>query len=230
MTAPLPWSHTALEDFVNCPRAYYEKRVAKSVKEEETEAMRWGTRVHKIFEDRQKFGIEKSPLPEELIVHEIQMYNQEVMPGKLYTEEKVALNRKLQPCGFFDKEVWFRGIIDFAKVNGDIATLVDYKTGKPHNKYNQLALFALHTFVRHPEVQTVKVKYYWTQAVYVTGKEYTRATIPELWKLFVPNLRQYVEAFKTDTWQPRQSGLCKKHCPVLNCEFNGRSGGGNKRW
>ena len=219
MTTPLPWSHTALEDFVNCPRAYYEKRVAKSVKDEETEAMRWGTRVHKMFEDRQKFGVKKSPLPDDMQVHEILMYNLDMEPGVLTAEQKVGLDRRLNPCSFFDKQVWFRGIIDWMKVDGDRALVVDYKTGKVHSKFKQLALFALHTFQQYPEVNTVKVKYYWTQAVISTPKEYTRDQIPELWRMFVPDLKQYVEAFKTDTWQPRQSGLCNGWCPVTACEF-----------
>jgi hypothetical protein len=29
---PAPWSYSALEDFKNCPFAYYHKRVIKSVK------------------------------------------------------------------------------------------------------------------------------------------------------------------------------------------------------
>ena len=30
---------------------------------------------------------------------------------------------------------------------------------------------------------------------------------------------QYAQAFKTDTWQPRPSGLCNGWCPVKTCEF-----------
>jgi hypothetical protein len=35
----------------------------------------------------------------------------------------------------------------------------------------------------------------------------------------VPDLKQYATAFKTDVWQPRQSGLCNGWCPVTECEF-----------
>ena len=219
MTKPLAWSFSSLDDFTNCPRAYYEKKVAKSVKEEESDAMLWGTRVHKMFEDRQKFGLEKAPLPADMVVHEIQMYNQEILPGEFQTEQKFGLDATLQPCGFFDKTVWMRGIIDYVKINCDEALIVDYKTGKTHNKYKQLALFALYVFAKYPDVTKVKVKFYWVQAALTSGKDYTRDMIAELWGFFVPNLRQYMEAFKTDTWQPRPSGLCNGWCPVKTCEF-----------
>jgi hypothetical protein len=524
---PMPWSHTALDDFINCPRQYYEKRIAKSVKEEKSEQMIWGEWVHKQFEDRQAKG---TPLPVELTPHEEYMKRLEDMPGKAYTERKVALNVKAEPCQFFDKDVWCRGIIDYTKVAGNKALIVDYKglpvdtlistptgfvrmgdlcvgdlvhasdglaypvlvksqpltrpcfeitfddktkvvcdnvhlwslvdgtvvpvteltkaskipvahpvsmsvqqlpidpyvlglwladgkhtsaeiskpdeqiwsevsrrgyqigvntgktscvtrtvkgirahltnmglfrnkhiplvylqgsiqqrvdllrglmdgdgsvnplrkqvvfqntnkqlsddvkllveslgcrvnqatvtytgfgctgtayplswrprwfnpfllqrkaarvgvwgdgqswyrrviavtpvsdmttqcigvgspdntylctssrivthnTGKMHSKFKQLKLFALNTFAMFPDVFYVDVRYYWTQHQQATGEQYTRAMIPQLWSAFTPDLRQYVEAFKTDTWQPRPSGLCAGWCPVTECEF-----------
>jgi hypothetical protein len=28
-------------------------------------------------------------------------------------------------------------------------------------------------------------------------------------------------SFANDVWNPNQTPLCKKHCPVISCEFNG---------
>lgn len=220
MPKPLPWSYTALEDFVNCPKAYYEKRVARSVKEEPTEHTIWGTTVHLAFEERQR---DKTPLPPDLEHHEPLMKRLDAIEGDLFCERKVALDVNAQPCKFLDdeKKVWWRGVIDWTKVNRPArkATVFDYKTGKPHTKFQQLKLFSLHTFADYPEIDEVSCKFYWTKTQEVTSQTYTREQIPELWKEFMPNLRQYVEAFKTDTWQPRQSGLCYGWCPVTTCEF-----------
>lgn len=213
---PLPWSFTSLDDFVNCPRAYHAKRVAKTVKEEKTEAIIWGERVHKAFEERQRDGL---VLPPELEEHEPFMAKLDKLYGVATTEEKIALNRQGQPCGFFDKDVWFRGVADYKKVADRHAFVVDYKTGKPHSKFKQLKLFALHTFAAHPEVELVGVRFYWTKTATDTGENYHRYQIPALWKEFIPDLKQYAEAFKSDTWQPRQSGLCHGWCPVKDCEF-----------
>jgi hypothetical protein len=213
---PLPWSYTSLDDFVNCPRAFYEKRVIKSVKEEESEHMIWGNRVHKAFENRIKL---KDPLPEELQQHESFLQSLEAKGGRISTERKIALNQKAEPCGFFEKDVWFRGVIDLSIVHPAKALLIDYKTGKPHSKFKQLQLFALHTMIENPSVETVQVKYYWTQTGTTSGAEYSREKMRDMWGDFLPDLKQYATAFKTDTWQPRQSGLCHGWCPVTSCEF-----------
>jgi hypothetical protein len=213
---PLPWSHSRLKDFKNCPRAFYEKQVAKSVVEEKGEATIWGEVVHKHFEDRLRDGV---VLPSELTMHEPAMLWIEQLPGDLYVEQRIAFDTCGQPCDYWSNHVWFRGVIDVMKVDGNVAWLRDWKTGKTHNDFDQLKLFALHTFAAFPTVQVVKVEYYWTQTMSRSSHAYPRGHVAALWKPFLPDLRQYAEAFKTETWQPRQSGLCRGWCPVTDCEF-----------
>lgn len=212
---PLPWSYSSLSDFTNCPKAFHAKRVAKTVKEEQSDAMIWGNKVHKCFEDRQRDG---TPLPDYLAEHEPLMQELADLTGESYTERKIALSTQRKPTTFFAKDVWMRGIIDFSNVDGDGALLVDYKTGKQHSKFGQLKLFALHTFAEFPDVNFVTVRYYWTKTKTETEQTYMREEIPELWNEFAPELRQYVQAFKNDTWQARPSGLCRGWCPVTTCE------------
>jgi hypothetical protein len=217
---PLPWSHSSLESFVNCPRSFHATRVIKSVANEQGVEAQWGEWVHTQFQARQEHGV---PLPDTLLVHDWFMDQIAARPGSLACERKIALNLNLKPVEFFAPDVWFRGVIDFRKIEDRLAFVLDYKTGKPHNKFRQLKLFALHTFHAFPEVELVNAQYYWTKTQTVTKQVYGREEISELWADVVPDLRQYREAFATDTWQARQSGLCKAHCPVLSCEFNGRS-------
>lgn len=216
--SPLPWSFTSLSDFKNCPKQFYEKRVIKSVKDEQGEEQIWGERVHKYFEDRQS---SKTPLPPMLAEHEEFMAKVEDREGNFFTEQKIALNRAAQACTFFDKDVWFRGVIDYKKISlsQKYAYLVDYKTGKVKDNYDQLTLFALHTFIAHPTVDIVDVNYYWTKTREVSRKVYGRAEVKDLWAKFLPDLRQYKQAFSDDVWQPRPSGLCNGWCPVKHCEF-----------
>jgi hypothetical protein len=213
---PLPWSPSSLSDFVSCPRSYYEKRIVKSVKQDDTEAMLWGSRVHKAFEERHLNG---TILPPELEAHEEYMLKLTVLPGQHYVEHKIALDTKMHPCAFFAPEVWMRCIIDYLKLHDDTAKIVDYKTGKPHEKFEQLMLNALWVFQAHPGIERVEVEYYWTKTMTTSSREYKRSDVPGLWRKFLPDLKQYKEAFKTDTWQPRQSGLCNGWCPVTGCEF-----------
>jgi len=126
---PKPWSFSALEAFENCPRQFYETRISKRWQEERSEQILWGEQVHTRFENRQKYG---ECLPRELETHEPFMEQLDAMSGSKLTEHKIALNNKLKPCGFFDKDVWFRGVIDYGRLEQNSAYLLDYK-GLPVN-------------------------------------------------------------------------------------------------
>lgn len=217
---PAPWSYTALDDFVNCPRSFHAKRVIKIVKDEGGPHLDEGVRVHKAFELRIGDGTE---LPPDLARHEWYMQTLERYTGAKYVEKKVALNMRREPCGFFDKDVWWRGVLDFHCIhpitpNAHVASVVDYKTGKPHKKFKQLKLFALYLFAQYPTLTTVTCTYYWTQTGTLVTDRYERSQIQTLWSEFIPDLKQYVEAYRTDTWQPRPSGLCHGWCPLKTCE------------
>lgn len=215
---PLAWSYSSLSDFVNCPRSYYEKRIAKSVTEVRSEPMIWGEYVHKMFELRVKDG---TPLPKDLEAHEEFLLRQITYGGEQHVERKVALSTSLKPCGFFSRDppVFHRGVVDYTRIIAPKAWVIDYKTGKAHGKFEQLMLNAIWLFEAEPTIQEIEVAYYWTTTRTTTTETYTRRDIPLLWKRFVPDLKQYAEAFKTDVWQPRQSGLCAGYCPVTTCEF-----------
>lgn len=213
---PLPWSFSRLDAFTNCPKAFASTTVYKTHVEEKGEAVIWGQEVHKHFED---FLIDGVALPKELEEHEPFLLRLLQLKGQLTAEERIALNTRAQPCGYFDQDVWYRGCIDVKVIAGSQALLIDHKTGKLHKKFKQLKTFALHTFTAHPEVETVRAEYYWTKTRTKDGETYTRAQVPALWAEFVPDLRQYRDAFLTELWQPRQSGLCRGWCPVKDCEF-----------
>lgn len=188
----------------------------KSVKETQGEAQLWGEWVHKQFENRQR---DDTPLPDELAEHEGYMGRLKQLPGKHFHEQKMALNMRMQPCDFFARDVWNRGVLDFVAIEHHRAVIVDFKTGKVKPDLKQLALFALFIFHTYPQVTACYTRYYWTQTKAETEEEFLRSRIPEIWKKFLPDLKQYNEAFKTNTWQPRQSGLCAGWCPVNECEF-----------
>jgi hypothetical protein len=215
MPAPMPWSYTSLTDFKNCPRAFYEKRVIKSVKEESTEALVWGNQIHKAFE---LFVGHGTPLPDMLAEHQPFLDKLRQAPGVAKAEEKVALNKRAEPCGFFDRDVWWRGVLDYHRIHNRTADVVDYKTGKRKPDWVQLYIFAIWVFAKHPDVTTIDLHLYWTQDKQADTKLVTRPMIPELWSHMTGDLRQYRQAFHDDVWREKPSGLCNGWCPVRHCE------------
>lgn len=219
---PKAWSHSALDTFENCPKQYYETKVLKDRWPfVETTEMIWGRQVHKAFENFLLYG---TGLPLDLKVHEEFLAGFKAQPGELAGEERIALDTKLQECAYFarDVEVWYRGQVDARKRDRAAGTshILDHKTGKVKNDFTQLKGFAMWEFLTQPDIHTCKVEFYWTQIRGVNGETYHRE---QLWTELVPEfthkLNRFADAFLTNTWIPKQSGLCNGWCPVTNCEY-----------
>ena len=220
MAKPLPWSFSALNSFVGCPHRHYEVKVLKNFPDEPGEAAKWGTYVHLCIENFIKDG---TPLPDNAKIYAPQA-GLAISPSinsnmKVLAEQPMALNHKFEPCSW--KDGWVRGIIDLLMLGDTYAWAVDWKLGKVKPDSNQLKLFALMVFHHYPKIQEVYTSFEWLQFNQRTEETYYRAQIPELWNVFLSDLKQYAQAFRTDTWQKRPSGLCKNFCPVTTCEHCG---------
>lgn len=219
-----PWSFTGLEQADNCLRQFDEVRNKKRFPYEADSAEAiWGRYVHKAFEDR--MGL-RTELPLDLAQHEPFMKRMEAWDGFFFTEQKVCLSKQLKPVSdYFSRDVWWRGVIDYTKVEylAQRARIVDYKTGKRKPKEGQLIQNALWTFAMYPDIEIVDTFFYWTQESDIEKAcdrfVYGRAQIPEMWNKFVPSLSKLFKAYETESWEPRQSGLCYGWCPVTDCEF-----------
>jgi hypothetical protein len=216
MPKPLPWSHSSLTSFVNCPKQYYEVKVIKRVKDVEGEAAQWGNRVHEAFELYLRDGV---ALDEELEQYRGYLDAIKSVRGELFVEQELALNTKLQPCDFYSSDTWVRGICDVLHIQEHRALAMDHKTGKRKADSRQMKLMALLIFAHYPQVEEVKVGFFWLKTHEKDTDKFVRAQIPQLWLEFMPDLQQFRVAFENDVWQPRQSGLCYGWCPVTTCEF-----------
>ncbi len=216
---PKPWSHSQLDKFESCPKQYFETTIAKRWPFVTTTEMEWGKRVHRDFEHYLLHG---TPLPADVAMHQDFLDRFKDQPGDLAGEERIALDVDLRPCRYFgDDRIWYRGQVDARKRDRarGFSHILDHKTGKVKNDYAQLKGFALHEFLTQPDIHTIQVEYYWTQIRGANGETYRREQIPELWNFFLPKLQRWADAHLTDTWNPKQSGLCNGWCPVTTCEF-----------
>lgn len=217
---PKAWSHSALETFENCPKQYYETKVVNRWPFVTTKEMEWGKIVHKAFENYLLYG---TALPADIAVHEEFLASFKALPGELAGEERIALDTQMRACEYFDKRVlvWYRGQVDARKRDraAGFSHILDHKTGKVKNDYTQLKSFAMWEFLTQPDIHTCKVEFYWTQIRGANGETYHREQLPELIAFFAAKLHRYADAFLTNTFPPKQSGLCGGWCPVTNCEF-----------
>ena len=56
--AEFTWSFSSLKEYINCPKKYYEVRVAKNYVFKDTDATIYGKEVHKALEDYVRDGVE----------------------------------------------------------------------------------------------------------------------------------------------------------------------------
>lgn len=224
MTVKIPaWSFSSLKTFDQCPKKFYHLKVVKDFQEDQNaEHLIYGTRFHEAAE----FYIrDDKPLPPEFNYAKASLDKLKAMEGEKLCEYEMGLTENLEPCEFKDPNVWWRGIADLIILRGDMAFVLDYKTGKSA-KYadtGQLELMALAVFKHFPQIKRVKAGLLFVIAKEFPKAEYTVEQEPILWGKWLADHAKMRKAYETGVWNPRTSGLCKKHCVVLACPHNGRA-------
>jgi hypothetical protein len=219
------WSFSSIKTFDQCPKKYYHLKVAKDYAEDfNTEAILYGNEFHKAAEEYvggvvkeldPRFGYAKAAL-DRLIG----------MKGDKLCEYRMGLTENLEPCEFFAKDVWYRGIADLVILDREsgVAKVFDYKTGKSA-KYadkGQLELMALCIFKHFPEIKVVKGGLLFVVCNAFVKESYTIDNEPELWRKWMTAYGTLEKSYENDVWNPRPTGLCKAHCIITECPHNGR--------
>jgi hypothetical protein len=216
------WSYSSIKLFDQCPKKYYHLRVVKDVVEPPTEAITYGKQFHSAAE----FYIrDNTPLPPQFVFVKNALDNLKQLPGDKYCEYEMGLDENLDPCGFKDKKAWWRGVADLLIINGDEARCIDYKTGKSA-KYadtDQLELMAMAIFKHFPQVKRVRAGLLFVISKNFVKGSYDIADEGKMWEKWLTQYKRMKIAYEHDVWNSKPSGLCKKHCLVLECPHNGRN-------
>ena len=117
------------------------------------------------------------------------------------------------------------GIAALIILDDSLAWVVDYKTGKSarYADKGQLELMALATFKHFPEVEEVRAGLLFVVSKNLIRDTYYKDDEAKLWEKWLSNYSKMELAADNDVWNPRPSGLCKRHCAVLECAHNGRN-------
>ena len=217
-----PWSFSKIKAFEQCPKQFYHMRIAKDYVESETEAMLYGTAFHQAAEEYIRDG---TPMPAKFDYAVGALDSLKSKQGNKLCEYKLGVTKDLEPCGFTDEGVWFRGIAALIILDDDVAWVVDYKTGKSarYADKGQLELMALVVFKHFPQVEKVKAGLLFVVSKNLIKDVYTKEQVPALWEKWLADYSKLEQAFKNDMWNPKPSGLCRRHCAVTECAHNGRN-------
>ena len=192
-----PWSFSKLKSFNQCPKQFYHLKVAKDYKEKQSSAMFYGNQFHRAAEHYVKDG---EPLPKKFMYSKPVLDSLIAKKGDKLCEYRMGLTENLEPCRFSDRDAWYRGICDLIILNEEdkLAWVVDYKTSKNTRYADKYQL------------ELVKENY-----------EYSTAS--SLWPKWYTGFDTMKKAYETDVWNAKPSGLCKQHCVVTECIYNGRN-------
>jgi hypothetical protein len=215
------WSYSSITLFDQCPKKYYHLRVKKDIKEPESEAMNYGKDLHLAAEEHIRDGKE---LPGKYKFIQPMLDKLKAVPGEKLCEYKVAVRLhggKLEPCDFFAKDVYYRGIADLVILDRDNqeARVIDYKTGKSaqYADTKQLKLLSAALFIHFPDIKVIKAG-----LLFVVANDFIKEKYDSNFKLAYfeqirPTVIQLESAIESDVWNPKRNFTCKGWCPVTAC-------------
>jgi hypothetical protein len=210
----LVYSYSNLNCYENvCPYQFYERYIKKSIPFVETEAMRYGTKVHEAMEHR---IAHKKPLHPDFAQWEPFAVPFDSMPTKC--ELKVGITVDGNPCDFFDNaRVWLRGKLDCVASNEEKAYLIDWKSGssKYENRF-ELDIGALMLHAANPHLTKIIGSYAWLKENRL-GVIYDLTNTRIVWNRVSEVVKRIESDRRTGVFEKRPSGLCS-WCDVKACE------------
>lgn len=224
------WSYSSLSMFNSCPKKYEIIRVKKLVTDPPGKAAEEGTRMHTMIEEYlrdDKWDNELLPYKRLLtIVKEKKGVCEEGYHFKWITElgehpagTPVYEKRTLVRCEADDPNCWVRSYLDWHKIDGTTAEIIDWKTGKVKPS-SQLGFYAWLLFTAHPELERVKSTFHWINRSDQLSEWYDRADMERLFKPFADSLQQLEYCLTSDVWPETPNDWCK-YCPVTkeHCSY-----------
>lgn len=224
MSRVLPWSYSSLTAYETCPYRYQQERILKVTPKVVYKEADEGVKKHAAIEHYLKG---EKPLEDQDLKQLVDTTLAKLTTTNFKYEHKLAVTKDRQPCDWNDSDAYYRGILDVMYVDpaSPNGAIYDWKNGKVNEYSEQLKANSILVMAHYPHVNTVHTEYVWMRFNKTTPAKIFRDFSDAIWMKFVKRVDKLEEALQTDCWPKRTSGLCKKYCPVNNCEHNGAFNG-----
>lgn len=169
-----PYSFSKISTYNSCPKKFEFQFVLKVGDVNlDTPALAKGRCVHSILEyypnvpddikENEMFG-EAKEVCDKFLSSKLGHYVLSDKPK--FVEQKIGLNKKLQPCDYKDEDVLFKGIVDQIIID-DILMINDFKTGKyrdiKYQSFDQLMFYAIYFFIKFPNISKIQISYLYVE-------------------------------------------------------------------
>lgn len=217
------FSYSKMKNFDTCPKKHQEVDLLKRFNDG-GEGMKWGNEVHAALANAVSG---KDPLPDTMKQWQkwVDKYDDNAMTGTLLVEQQYAIKKDFQPTHYKDwNGAWLRVVVDYLRVAGPVARVVDWKTGKMVHESRQLMMSAQAVFAHHPLLQRILTEFVWLKEEYdtTTSEVFDRSTIMREWPPVLEKIKIMEDAKRLNNYPTNRSGLCFKYCPVTTCLYHGK--------
>lgn len=206
------WSYSRLHAWEECPLRAKLKLLDKR-QEPEGPALARGNAIHKEAE-RFASGQVRS-LPTSL--SQMKDDFKELKKAKPLVEQQWAFTRDWEPCDWFGRDAWLRVICDAVTVSPPLAVVIDHKTGKLREGYNdQVELFALAAMAKFQDIDAVRTELWYLDHGVKIPNEFDRSMEKKLrtkWE------KRSKPMLLDKTFAPRPGWACRY------CHFSKSKGG-----
>ena len=221
---PYTWAFTSLNTYDDvCGYQFFRTYIKRDIPYVATKEMDFGKKVHTAMELRVGGG---KPLPVEFIQWEPFAAPFDGLGAK--TELKLNINRKGQPTGQWDDDVYGRGTVDVAVIGGNKAAITDWKSGgSKYEKPFELHIHAMLLKAANPHITEVRGNFVWLKENRA-GQVYDLSDFRGTWI----RIRDIVEKIEADmaanSFFKRKNPLCG-YCRVTDCEHQFDAKAGEKK-
>jgi len=238
-----PYSHSRLNT-ARC-RRNFKKKYINGDPEVRGPNAEFGSVSHRVFEKIMRARVEEEEYDVRKIIEASSTHGVTERAGEIYDvvekfvnyfrvdtskvagiEEKLAVDANHNPVDFDDKNAYFRGIVDLLEIDGNVATIIDYKTqfnilnDEDMNNNKQLSRYCWLVSKHFPQIDRFIVKIFFAR--YGATRSSTRG-LGDITKTGV-ELDMSIQAIeKTETWEAIPSDVClycgySDSCPFVNGE------------
>lgn len=192
------WSFSRLQDYESCPYKAWLKHAERIPDPRPSPAADRGTAIHELAEKYLRGQID--PLPVELVKFKDEFESLRNGGQQLMLEEEWGFDREWSPCEYRGKDTWGRVKADCVVPKTETTgVVIDFKTGKKFGNEikhgEQLQVYALSTFLRHPEWTRITAELWYLDVDDLSSISVTRKTAMERYlKVYDRRFRKMTDA------------------------------------
>lgn len=206
------WSFSRLYAWEECPLRAKLKLIDK-LKEPEGPALARGNEIHKEAEKYASGQLRTVPKSLALMSDDFKGLKK----AKPLVEQQWAFNIDWEPCDWFGRDAWLRVICDAVTVSPPHAVVIDHKTGKFREGYNdQVELFALAALAKFQDIETVRTELWYVDHGKIIPNDFDRSMEKKLRAKWVKRAKPML---LDKSFNPRPGGHCRW------CHFSKAKGG-----